>query len=79
MNDRKMKLTFDEKKQAARAIRTETPQKSFILFILFSISIRFLVSEIKMNINMQTLKFQAFLTMLLSKSNRKAQKKIANY
>ena len=32
-----------------------------------------------MNTNIQTLKCQALLTILLSKSNRKAQKKIANY
>ena len=32
-----------------------------------------------MSINIQTLKCQALLTMLLSKSNRKPQKKIANY
>ena len=36
MIDRKIELAFDEKKQAARAIRTEIPQRLSILFILFS-------------------------------------------
>ena len=40
--DRKIELIFDNKKQAARAIRTEISQGSFISFILFSICIRFL-------------------------------------
>ena len=47
MNDRKIELAFDEKKQAARAIRTEISQGSSISLILFSIYIRFLFSEIK--------------------------------
>ena len=47
MMDRKTELAFDEKKQAARAIRTEISQRSSISLILFSIYILFLLSEIK--------------------------------
>ena len=47
MTDRKIKLAFDEKKQAARAIRTEIPQRLLISSILFSIYIRFLFSEME--------------------------------
>ena len=79
MIDRKIELTFDEKKQAARAICTEIPQRSSIPFILYSIYIRFQFSEIKNEHEYARIKYQALLTMLLSKSNRKAQKKIANY
>ena len=78
MIDRKIELAFDGKKQAARVVRTGIPQGWPILPILFSIYIRFLFLE-KKNINTQILKCQALLTMLLSKSNQKAQKKIANY
>ena len=47
MDDRKIELAFDGKKQAARAVRTGIPQGSPISPILFSIYIRFLFPEIK--------------------------------
>ena len=47
MIDRKIELAFDGGKKTARAIRTEISQRSSILFILFSIYIQFLFSEIK--------------------------------
>ena len=61
MNDRKIELAFDEKKQTARAIRTEIPQGSSISFILFSIYIRFLFSEIKNEHKYASIKMSSFI------------------
>ena len=61
MIDRKIELAFDEKKQAARAIRTEISQKSPISFILFSIYIRFLFSKIKNEHKYANIKMSSFI------------------
>ena len=61
MNDRKIELAFDEKKQAAREIRTEISQKSSISLILFSIYIRFLFSEIKNEHKYANIKMSSFI------------------
>ena len=61
MIDRKIELTFDEKKQAARAIRTEISQESSISSILFSIYIRFLFFEIKNDIKHAKIKMSSFI------------------
>ena len=61
MIDWKIKLAFDEKKQAARAIRTEISQKSLISSILFSIYIRFLFSEIKNEAKYANIKRPSFI------------------
>ena len=61
MIHRKIELAFDEKKQVALAIRTEIPQKSTILLILFSIYIRFLYSEIKNEHKYANIKMSSFI------------------
>ena len=61
MNDRKIKLAFDEKKQAIRAIRTEISQKLFISLILFWIYIRFLFSKIKNKHKYANIKMSSFI------------------
>ena len=61
MINRKIELAFDKKKQAVRAIRTEIPQRSSILFILFSIYIRFLFSEIKNKHKYANIKMPSFI------------------
>ena len=61
MIDRKIELAFDDKKQAARAIRTEISQKSSISSILFSIYIRFLFFEIKNDIRYANIKILSFI------------------
>ena len=61
MIDRKIELAFDDKKQAARAIRTEISQKSSISSILFSIYIRFLFFEIKNDIRYANIKMSSFI------------------
>ena len=61
MNDRKIKLAFDKKKQAARAIRTEISQRLSISLILFSIYIRFLFSEIKNEHKYANIKMSSFI------------------
>ena len=61
MNDRKIELAFDEKKQAARAIRTEISQESSISLILFSIYIRFLFSKIKNEHKYASIKMSSFI------------------
>ena len=79
MVDQKVELAFDGKKQAARAVRTGIPQGSSISLILFSIYIRFLFSEMKNEHKYANIKMSIFITMLLSRSNRKTLKKIADY
>ena len=61
MSDRKIELAFDEKKQAARAIRTEISQESSISSILFSIYIRLLFFEIKNDIRYASIKMSSFI------------------
>ena len=61
MIDRKIELAFDEKKQVARAIRTEISQRSSISSILFSIYIRFLFFEIKNDIRYANIKMPSFI------------------
>ena len=61
MNNRKIELAFDEKKQAARAIRTEISQRSSISSILFSIYIRFLFWEIKNEHKYVSIKMSSFI------------------
>ena len=61
MIDRKIELTFDDKKSAVRAIRTEISQKSSISSILFSIYIRFLFSEIKNDTKYANIKMSSFI------------------
>ena len=66
-------------KKTTRAIRTEISQRSLISSISFSIYIRFLFSEIKNEVKYANLKCRVLLMTLQSKSNQKAQHKIANY
>ena len=61
INNRKIELAFNEKKQAARAIRTEIQQRSSISPILFSIYIRFLFSEIKNEDKYASIKMSNFI------------------
>ena len=61
MIDRKIELAFDGKKQAARVIRTEIPQKLSISLILFSIYIRFLFLEIKNEHKYANIKMSSFI------------------
>ena len=61
MDDRKIELAFDEKKEAARVIRTEISQRSFISFIIFSIYIRFLFSEKKNEYKYANIKMSSFI------------------
>ena len=61
MIDRKIKLTFDEKKQAARAIRIEISQRLSILFILFLIYIRFSFSKVKNEHKYANIKMSSFI------------------
>ena len=61
MIDQKIDLAFDEKKQVARAIRTEISQRSSISSILFSIYIRFLFFEIKNDIRYASIKMPSFI------------------
>ena len=61
MVDRKIELAFDEKKQVVRTIRTEIPQRSSILFVLFSIYIRFLFSKIKNKHKYANIKMSSFI------------------
>ena len=61
MIDPKIELVFDEKKQAARAVRTEISLRLSILFILFSISIRFLFLEIKDEHKYTNIKISSFI------------------
>ena len=61
MIDRKIKLAFDEKKQAARAIRTKIPQKSFISLILFSIYTWFWFLKIKNKHKYANIKMSSFI------------------
>ena len=79
MIDRKIVLVFDGKnKQLERYALKFRRDRLFYLFY-FQYIFDFYFQKYKIDINMQTLKCQALSTMLLSKSNRKAQKKIANY
>ena len=50
-----------KKKQVARAIRTEIPQRSLVSSILFSIYIRFLFSETKMEAKYANIKMPRFI------------------
>ena len=61
MSDRKNKLAFDEKKQTARAISTETSQESLISSFSFSIYIWFLFSEIKNEVKYANIKMSSFI------------------
>ena len=61
MIDRKIELALDEKKQAARSIRTEISQELSISSILFSIYIRFLFSEIKNEVKYANIKMPRFI------------------
>ena len=61
MIDRKIELLFDEKKQAARATRTEIPQKSSILLILFLFYIRFLFLGTKNKHRYANIKMSSFI------------------
>ncbi len=57
MNCRSIELTFDEKKQKKRFIRTEISQKSSISSILFLIYTRFLFAKLKIDVNIETSSF----------------------
>ena len=61
IDDRKIKLAFDGKKQAARAVRTGISQGLSISHILFSIYIRFLFSEIKNKHQYTNIKMSSFI------------------
>ena len=79
MTNRKTKLTFDERKQASRAIRTDISQKSLISSILFSIYIRFLFSKIKNETKYANIKMSGFIDDVEIEIDKKTLKKIANY
>ena len=74
MIDRKIELIFDEKKQAARAIRTKISQSSLISFILFSICIWFLFSEIKNKNKYANIKMSSFIDDVAIKVESKSAK-----
>ena len=74
MIDRKIELAFDEKKQAARAIRVKISQRSFILLILFSIYIRFLFSEIKNIHKYANIKMSSFIDDVVIEVKSKSTK-----
>ncbi len=57
MNNRSIELTFDEKKQEKRQIRSEISQESSISSILFLIYTRFLFAKLKVDINIATSSF----------------------
>ena len=61
MINRKFELTFDERKQAFRTIRTEISQRLLILSILFSIYIRFLFSKIKNKARYTNIEMPSFI------------------
>ena len=61
MIDRNIELTFDEKKQAARSIRTEISQELSISSILLSIFIGFLFSKRKNEIKHANIKMSSFI------------------
>ena len=75
MIDRKIELTFDKKKQVARAIRTEIAQKLFILLILFLIYIRFLFLEIKNKHKYANIKMSSFIDNVAIEVESKSAKK----
>ena len=76
---RKIKLAFDEKKQATRAIRTEIPQRLSILLILFSIYIRYLFSKMKIEDKYVNVKMSSFIDDVTIDIELKSAKKFANY
>jgi ribonuclease HI len=57
INCRSIELTFDEKKQEKRHIRTKISQKSSISSILFLIYTRFLFAKLKIDVNIETSSF----------------------
>ena len=61
MIDRKIELAFDEKKQAARAIRTEILQRSSVLFLLLLIYFQFLFSKRKNEHQYTNIKMLCFI------------------
>ena len=74
MIDRKIELAFDEKKQAARAIRTEILQRSSISLILFSIYIQFSFSEIKNKNKYANIKMSSFIDNIVIEVESKSAK-----
>ena len=81
MINRKIELAFDDKKRAARAIRTEISLKALISLILFSIYIRFLFSKIKSEhkyANMKTPSFIDDVAIEVESKNAKENCKLWN-
>ena len=74
MFDRKLELAFDEKKQAAPAIRTEISQRSLLSSILFSIYNRFLFSEIKNEAKYANIKMSSFTNNVAIEGELKSTK-----
>ena len=74
MINQKIKSAFDKKKQAARAIRTKIPQRLSIPFILFSIYIRFLFSEIKNERKYASIKLSSFIDVVAIEVESKSAK-----
>ena len=74
MIDRKIELAFNGKKQAARAIRTGIPQGSPIALILFSIYIRVLFSQIKIEHKYANIKMSSFIDDVAIEVESKSEK-----
>ena len=74
MINRKIELAFDEKKQAARAVRTGIPQGSSFSLILFLIYIRFLISVIKNEHKYANIKISSFIDAVAIEVESKSAK-----
>ena len=74
MIDRKIELACDEKKQVARAIRAEIPQRSSISFVLFSIYIRFLFTKLKNEHKYANIKMSSFIDNIIIEVEPKTAK-----
>ena len=74
MIDRKIKLALDEKKQESRVIRTEIPQKSSILLVLFSMYLRFLFFKIKNKHTHVNIKISSFIDDVVIEVELKSDK-----